>query len=101
VAVAGISRTLEDIDERWRSAVVGSAIAAIEVISVGEGVGFVGRTARVRLLHHDCPRVSASVCVTMQGDGAVREIGVAQRIDERAVPYRVRAWFAGGNREVG
>jgi len=61
VAVAGIARTLEDIVERWRAAVVGSAIA----------------------------------------DDVVREIGVPQRMDERAVPYRERAWFAGGNREVG
>jgi hypothetical protein len=100
VAVAGISRTLEDIDERWRSAVVGSASAGIEVIHLGEGVGFVRRTARVRL-QHDCPRVPTSACVTMPADGAVREIGVAERMDERAVPYRERAWFVDVIREVG
>jgi hypothetical protein len=32
------SRTFEDIDERWRSAVVGSGIGAIEVIPMGEVV---------------------------------------------------------------
>jgi hypothetical protein len=44
----------------------------------------------------------APVVVKMPGDGAAREISVAQRMDERAVLLdRERARFPGGNRQVG
>jgi hypothetical protein len=44
----------------------------------------------------------ALVVVKVPGDGAAREIGVAQCMDERAVLLDwERARFPGGNRQVG
>lgn len=85
---------------RWLSEVLGCAIA-VEVIQVGAGVGFVWRTAQVRR-HRVSGRAPAPVVVKMPADGATREIGVAQRMDERAVLLdRERARFPGRNRQVG
>jgi hypothetical protein len=73
----------------------------LEVIQVGVGVGFVWRTAQVRR-HRVSRRAPALVVVKMPADGVAREIGVAQRMDERAVLLdRARARFPGGNRQVG
>jgi hypothetical protein len=85
---------------RWLSEVLGCAIV-VEVIPVGAGVGFVSRTAQVRR-HRVSRRAPAPVIVKMPADGAAREIGVAQRMDERAVLLdRQRARFPGANRQVG
>jgi hypothetical protein len=62
---------------------------------------FVSRTAQARR-HHVPRRAPAPVVVKMPADGATREIGVAQRMDKRAVLLdRERARFPGGNRQVG
>jgi hypothetical protein len=85
---------------RQLSEVLGCTIA-VEVIQVGVGVGFVWRTAQVRR-HRVSRRAPALVVVKMPADGVGREIGVAQRMDERAVLLaRARARFPGGNRQVG
>jgi hypothetical protein len=77
-----------------------SAIA-VEVIPVGAGVGFVWRTAQFR--QHRVSRCAPTpVVVTVSADSAARAIGVAQRMDERAVlldPERAR--FPCGHRQVG
>jgi len=100
VAVAGVLQTLEHITMRWLS-VLGCAIAPVEVIPAGEGVGFVGRAARVRP-HRDVPRAPASVFAKLPADGAACGIGVARRVDERAVLFnRELAASAGVARRVG
>ena len=80
-AVGAAPREVRDISAEWLSEVTGSRVDDVDVEVIGEGVGFMGQLARVRLVSRDVP---ASLVVKMpSSDPGAQMIGGMMRVWER------------------
>ena len=79
--MAGQPQFISDISAEWLSTALGCRVDGIEVEVIGEGVGFMGQLARVRLVSRDTP---TSVIVKVpSADPGAQMIGGMMRVWER------------------